>query len=118
MLRWRIGWSGNSTGGTGDVVYDANKIDEVSKTPLQPRMSDIIHVHLDEDQVTGYPVVEIKFKFVRYRLIMDDRQNAFALRSAIDEVLKLTRKGEEETKKLPPFYKGKPTKEVQNDRND
>lgn len=74
-------------------------------TAIQHKISDTVKMHIDDSG--KHPVVEIEFRFIRYRLMIDDLKWTKELLKLIDEVSKpeMKKKGEKPT--LPRFYKSK-----------
>ena len=72
-------------------------------TPLQYKLSDAVTMHIDRDP-SNFPVIEIEFKFVRYRLVIDDEQKASELQQLILEILSNKPKPKTEEVRLPQFY--------------
>jgi hypothetical protein len=77
----------------------------VNTTPLQYRISDVVHMRIDEDEHDGSPVIEMEFKFVRYRLVLDDPIHTEELRKMIAEILLTKPKEPGEKVELPKFYR-------------
>ena len=71
---------------------------------LQYKLSDALDIVLTKDPISFKPVIMIEFKFVHYRLVVDDEQKAVLLYKLLQEALKP--QGRKENKvKLPRFYK-------------
>ena len=72
-------------------------------TAIQHKISDTVRMHIDREG--KHPVIEIEFRFIRYRLMIDDIKWSKELLKLIDEVSKpeLQQKGEKVV--LPSFYK-------------
>lgn len=68
------------------------------------KLSDAVAMRIDKDPNTPWPVVEIEFRFVRYRLVIDNRENAEKLINLIDMVMRPDEKVSE-NQPLPHFYK-------------
>ena len=70
---------------------------------LQHRLSDALKLDLEQDLKLNRPVVSIEFKFVHYRLVIDDEDNT----KKLIELIKLASvpKGPITDKQpLPKFY--------------
>jgi hypothetical protein len=74
---------------------------------LSQKLSDVIDMRIDVDQPTGRPVVEIEFRFVRYRLVVDDQSQAERLMKLVKLAMDETVAAASEKPKLPRFYLGK-----------
>lgn len=72
---------------------------------LQHRVSDAVNMRIDTEQSTNTPVIEIEFKFIRYRLVVDDTEKAEKLYELLTMVL--SKGGEAPKRDLPAFYKKK-----------
>lgn len=73
---------------------------------LQHRLSDAVTMRIDRDLQTGHPVIEIEFRYIRYRLVADDDGATRKLRDLINLILSPA-KGEKEKVTLPSFYRDK-----------
>lgn len=73
---------------------------------LQHRLSDAVAMRIDHDPQTGHAVIEIEFRYVRYRLVTDDDGATKKLRDLINLILSPV-KGEQEKISYPRFYKDK-----------
>lgn len=71
---------------------------------LQHRISDAVHMHVEHDP-KGFPVIEIEFKYVRYRLVIDHKTNAEKLIELIQQNIGLDKERIKEAPELPKFYK-------------
>ena len=67
-------------------------------------VSDAINMRIEKDG-QGWPVIEIEFKFVRYRLVIDDQVKGQKLKDLIDTVLNPASRTKTEKQGLPQFYK-------------
>ena len=74
---------------------------------LSQKLSDVVDMRIDVDQPTGRPVVEIEFRFVRYRLVVDDQSQAERLLKLVKLAMDETVAAASEKPKLPRFYLGK-----------
>lgn len=72
---------------------------------LTHAVSDIIHVKLDKTK-QGFPVIEMEFKFVRYRLVIDDQAKGEQIKKLLDDILDPAARVKGEKLELPKFYKG------------
>lgn len=68
-------------------------------------MSDANLIHA-EVTPEGKPVVEIEFKFIRYRLVLDDEQKSRELLACLRQAL-APKPEEKKAVKLPHFYRDK-----------
>lgn len=70
---------------------------------IQHKISDTVKMHVDWEG--RYPVVEIEFRFIRYRLMIDESKWALTLAELLTKAgqPELKKKGEE--LKLPRLYK-------------
>lgn len=70
---------------------------------LQHKIGDAVNMRIDSEH--GVPVIEIQFKFVRYRLVMDNEQWGWKLQELIEMTLNRGKRVVEDTRKMPTFYK-------------
>lgn len=73
--------------------------------PLQHKLSEAMTMRLDVD-TSGTPVLEIEFKFIRYRLTLDDEEKI----SQMQDLLKLVKPKQKNIKgevTMPRFYGGR-----------
>lgn len=61
-------------------------------------------MHIEKD-ASGWPVIEIEFRFIRYRLVVDDQKFGEQLRSLLDIVLSPKSRVVGEKLEMPRFYK-------------
>jgi len=73
---------------------------------LSHKISDAVTMRIDKDQA-GFSVIEIEFKFIRYRLTIDDMRNGEKLSGLLSLILRSREKGEIDDGRLPSFYKSK-----------
>ena len=71
---------------------------------LTHNVSDTIHIKLEKNK-QGYPVIEMEFKFVRYRLVVDDQKKGEKIKELLDEILNPDSREEGERMEIPKFYK-------------
>jgi len=71
---------------------------------LTHNVSDTIHIKLEKNK-QGYPVIEMEFKFVRYRLVVDDQKKGEKIKELLDEILNPASREEGERMEIPKFYK-------------
>jgi len=71
---------------------------------LQHRISDANQVRIDVDP-NGTPVIEIEFKFIRYRLMIDDKKKAEKLLAVLESILSQDDHEVEGPAAMPNFYK-------------
>lgn len=69
---------------------------------LQHKLSDAVSIELDENDSSK--VIEIEFKFIRYRLVLDDFEKSEQLLKILQEA-KIQPHNVVETPSLPKFYK-------------
>lgn len=74
------------------------------------RLSDAIALRIDRD-AQGHPVIELEFRFIRYRLIIDDKKKGEKLRSLLDIILKPTEVAAGRPM-MPKFYKEQSTNDA------
>lgn len=75
----------------------------MNNIPVQHRISEAMRMAIDHHE--GFPVVEIEFKFFRYRLIIDDKENGEKLQKMLVEILKDQKEMKGDEIQLPKFYK-------------
>ena len=71
---------------------------------LNHQISDAVNMRIDADP-QGNPVLELEFKFLRYRIAIDDKEKGLKLFELLKLVLSTG--GEEPDKRMPSFYKKK-----------
>lgn len=71
---------------------------------LQHRISDALKMWADHD-TQGMPVVDMEFKFIRYRLVVDDINNARRLVGLLNEIIDADIKKDAVEVLKPKFYK-------------
>jgi len=77
---------------------------QVKAMALTHSVSDIIHIKLDKNK-QGFPVIEMEFKFVRYRLVIDDQKKGQEIKDLLEEILNPAERVQGEKNELPQFYK-------------
>ena len=70
---------------------------------LQHNIADANQMRMDVEK--GNPVIEIQFRFVRYRLVIDDDKWGWKLHELIEQALKTSSGQPAEDTKMPKFYK-------------
>ena len=73
-------------------------------TALTHKVSDAIHMRIDKD-VKGWPVIEIEFKFVHYRLVIDNQKTGEKLQELLGIILNPKSRTDAEQIERPKFYK-------------
>lgn len=68
------------------------------------KLSEVVKTFIDKEP-GKFPVVEIEFKFMRYRLTIDNIDIAEKLKELIQEAIDAQVKPEKKEVKLPKFYK-------------
>ncbi len=86
---------------SGDV---RTEVLSVRAMALTHNISDTISIKLDKDK-RGFPVIEMEFKFVRYRLVVDDQAKGETIKKLLEEVLNPASRSKSEKVPLPKFYK-------------
>jgi hypothetical protein len=76
----------------------------VKPMALTHNVSDTIHIKLEKNK-QGYPVIEMEFKFVRYRLVVDDQKKGEKIKKLLDEILDPAAREPSEKMEIPKFYK-------------
>ena len=76
----------------------------MNTTALTHQVSEIIHIKLDKNK-QGYPVIEMEFKFIRYRLVIDDQKKGEEIKELLEEILNPAERIQGEKIPLPNFYK-------------
>lgn len=71
---------------------------------LTQRTSDIIEVKKDIN-MDGWPVLELEFRYVRNRLVIDDAESARKMIELLHEIIDVKSYGEKQENKLPNFNK-------------
>lgn len=77
---------------------------QVNTMALTHQVSEIIHIKLDKNK-QGYPVIEMEFKFIRYRLVIDDQKKGQEIKDLLEEILNPAERIKSEKIPLPNFYK-------------
>lgn len=70
---------------------------------LQHKLSDAVSIDLDEND-NSHKVIEIEFKFIRYRLVLDDFEKTEQLLKILQQV-KIQPHNIVDPPKFPTFYK-------------
>jgi hypothetical protein len=77
----------------------------VAGLAIQHKVSDANKMRIDYEG--RYPVIEIEFRFIRYRLVIDDVQWATELAGLLQQTLKPSPAVKGERPRLPKLYKDK-----------
>ena len=75
----------------------------VNKLALQHKLTDALNMRIEHDPSLNKPVVAIEFKFVHYRLVIDDNDKAELLMKLIRDSLEPDEK-KVDRPKLPKSY--------------
>jgi len=73
---------------------------------LQHRLSDAVSMRLDREHQTNNPIIEIEFRFIRYRLVVDDKASAEKLRDLLNMTMAPAME-KKEAVELPKFYRNR-----------